>query len=43
MDCGGIPQIQNTGGVVQGRDEFGLGEAEFEVFVGFLTEDFQDD
>ena len=33
VDCGIIPQIQNTGGAVQGRDEFGLEEAELGYFL----------
>lgn len=33
VDCGIIPQIQNTGGAVQGRDGFGLEEAELGYFL----------
>lgn len=38
MDFGIIPQIQNTGGVVQGRDEFGLEEAELGYFLDHQLE-----
>lgn len=41
MDCGGIPQIHNTGGVVQGRDEFGLEEAELGYFLDPQLETFK--
>lgn len=41
MDCGGIPQTQNTGGVVKGRDELGLEEAELGYFLDPQLETFK--
>lgn len=37
VDCAVIPQIQNIGGVVQGKDGLVL-----EVFVAFAPGDFQE-